>query len=143
MRRFFLALAVSAIWSLLPVTAAAAPPAAEAPAESHAELADALVVLLQDTVAVLEQCTDAQAAEAALPQLEKLRAEAERMMIRQAALPEPTIQDYMAAQGRANEFLDAKRALQTHIARLQQEGLMSAEIRRVLGIAPEMPSAGE
>lgn len=108
-------------------------------AYSHAELADQLVSLLNRTVEVLDQCTDAATAEAAVPSLKALRSEAEQIMAHQAALPEPTVQDYMAAQGRANDFLDAKRALQTRLTRLQQEGLLSGEIREILGIAPETP----
>lgn len=114
------------------------PAASSAPAaESHAEIADALVALLQRTVTTLERCTDATSVKAALPQLKEQRAEVAQLMTRQAALPEPTVQDYMAAQARANDFLDTKRAIQTHITRLQQEGLMSTEIREILGIAPE------
>lgn len=114
----------------------AATPEATA-AESHAELADALVNLLQRTAATLESCTDAAAVSAALPQLKKQREEAARLITRQAALPEPTVQDYMAAQARANDFLDAKRAIRSGIERLQREGLLSPEIRETLGIAPE------
>lgn len=112
-------------------------------ADSHAELADALVALLQRSVASLEQCTDEASVAAALPQLKQQREEAAQLMARQAALPEPTVQDYMAAQARANDFLDAKRALQTHISRLQTEGLLTAEIREILGIAPETAPSGK
>lgn len=108
-----------------------------AAADSHAELADALVNLLQRTAATLEGCTDAATAGAALPQLKEQREEAAHLIARQAALPEPTVQDYMAAQARANDFLDAKHALRTHIERLQREGLLSPELREILGIAPE------
>lgn len=106
-------------------------------ADSHAELADALVDLLQRTAATLEGCTDAATVSAALPQLNEQREEAARLIARQAALPEPTVQDYMAAQARANDFLDAKHALRAHIERLQREGLLSPEIRETLGIAPD------
>lgn len=112
-------------------------------ADSHAELADALVALLQRTVTTLEQCTDEASVSAAIPQLKQQQEEAAQLMARQAALPEPTVQDYMAAQARANDFLDAKRAIQTHISRLQTEGLMTAEIRRILGIAPETQNSDE
>lgn len=112
-----------------------------AAADSHAELADALVNLLQRTAATLETCTDAAAVSTALPQLKEQREEAARLIARQAALPEPTVQDYMAAQVRANDFLDAKRAIRTHIERLQREGLLSPELREILGIAPETAAA--
>lgn len=147
MRSFVLPLVMLSALCAAPLAAQEPGPAAEQtqpPAtDSHAELADALVNLLQRTVATLESCTDTASAEAALPQLEEQRREAESLMARQAALPEPTVQDYMAAQNRANDFLDAKRALQTQIARLQTAQLMSAEIRRILGIAPETAPADE
>lgn len=118
-------------------------PAAVAEPDSHAEVADALVDLLQRTLTTLEQCTDAASVNAALPTLQAQREEAEALIARQAALPEPTIQDYMAAQARANDFLDAKRAIRAHIERLQAEGLMTDKIRRILGIAPETAEAGK
>lgn len=115
----------------------------EKAADSHAEIADALVALLRRTVTTLEQCTDAATTASSLAQLQAQREEAAQLIARQALLPEPTVQDYMAAQARANDFLDAKRALQTHIARLQTEGLMTAEIRKILGIAPESPTSAK
>lgn len=144
--RLSTALALSLLLSV-PILSSAqveepAAPATEA-ADSHAELADAIVVLLQRTVATLEKCTDKDSLAAAIPTLQAQREEAAQLMARQAALPEPTVQDYMAAQARANDFLDAKRALQTHISRLQTEGLMSAEIREILGIAPETQASGK
>lgn len=131
--------------ALLPAPLPAQEPAAQ-PAEttdSHAELADALVALLQQTAATLEQCTDADSVAAALPALQARQEEAAKLMARQAALPEPTVQDYMAAQARANDFLDAKRSIQASVARLQQAGLLSAEIRQILGIAPEKAAPSE
>lgn len=104
--------------------------------ESHADIADALTDLLRRTVEQLEGCTDTDTVQAALPMLQSLREEAAGLMARQAALPEPTVQDYMAAQNRANDFLDAKRAIQHHISRLQKAGFITPEVREILGIAP-------
>lgn len=105
--------------------------------ESHADIAHALTDLLRRTAEQLEGCTDTDTVLAALPVLQSLREEAAELMARQASLPEPTVQDYMAAQNRANDFLDAKRAIQRHISRLQEAGLMTPEMRKILGIAPE------
>lgn len=145
MRSAFVLLLFPALLCTAPLRAQEQPTAPEAPAavDSHAELSDALVTLLRHTVATLEECRDAATVTAALPTLRTLRTEAAQLTARQAQLPEPTVQDYMAAQARANDFLDAKRAIQTHIARLQTEGLMSDEIREILGIAPETPSSAE
>lgn len=111
--------------------------------DSHAEIADALTDLLHRTTQQLEQCTDSDSLRAAAPALQALRAEAAELMQRQAALPEPTVQDYMAAQNRANDFLDAKRAIQQHITRLQENGILTPEMREILGIAPEKGSKPE
>lgn len=128
----------------LPVQGEEAPAEkAKSGADSHADLADALANLLQHTAATLEQCMDDASVAAAIPQLKAQREEAARLIVRQAAMPEPTVQDYMAAQARANDFLEAKRTIQTHIERLQTEGLLTDEIRRILGIAPETPASGK
>lgn len=118
-------------------------PAATPAPDSHTEIADELTDLLHRTTLQLEQCTDAASVSAAIPTLRALRAEASALMQRQAALPEPTVQDYMAAQNRANDFLDAKRAIQQQISRLQKSGLLTPPMREILGIAPEKASGQE
>lgn len=126
-----------AVLFFCPLSPAAEETAAAPSLESHADIAHALTDLLRCTAEQLEGCTDTATVQATLPVLQSLREEAADLMTRQAALPEPTVQDYMAAQNRANDFLDAKRAIQRHISRLQEAGLMTPEMRKILGIAPE------
>lgn len=116
-----------------PATEQAAPPAAD----SHTEIADALVDFLRRTDASLAACTDEATARAAIPQLEALRAEAAELAARQAALPEPTVQDYMATQDRANEFLQLGLSIRAHLTRMEKDGILLPDIRKILHMAPE------
>lgn len=108
-----------------------------AAAESHISIAEHLVELLQHTADCLESCTTEATAAAALPTLQELQEQAATLAAAQAALPEPTVQDYMAVQNRANDFLDAKKRIQREIQRMQKAGILTAEIRKILCIAPE------
>lgn len=112
-------------------------PEAEQSTDSHTELADAMVDLLRRTDACLAGCTDESSARAAVLQLETLRNEAESLASRQAALPEPTVQDYMATQDRANDFLQYWQSIRDHIARMAKKDILLPEIRKILHIAPE------
>lgn len=117
---------------------------AESPAaDSHTELADAMVDFLRRTDACLATCTDEAAARSALPQLEALRTEAEQLASRQAALPEPTVQDYMATQDRANDFLQLWQSIRAHLSRMEKSGLLLPEIRKIMHIAPEAGEAAK
>ena len=106
-------------------------------ADSHTELADALVDFLRRTDACLAACTDEANSRAALPQLETLRTEAAELAARQARLPEPTVQDYLATQDRANDFLQLWQSIRAHLTRMEKAGLLLPEIRQMLHIAPE------
>lgn len=123
--------------ALPPETAISAVPAAD----SHTELADAMVDFLRRTDTCLATCTDEASARAALPQLETLRNEAAELAARQAQLPEPTVQDYMATQDRANDFLQLRQSIRAHLTRMEKAGLLLPEIRQTLHIAPETSEA--
>ena len=114
-----------------PVTAqdAAAPPAG---LESHRDLAHAITDFLSRTEVCLRGCTDATSVQAALPQLRGLAQEARRLADAQAALPEPTMQDYMASQELALQFLPIWKAIRAHVERLEKDGLMTDELRALL-----------
>lgn len=127
--------------SLLPSAAAEEEPltAAEestAP-DTHQGIAEELVDLLSRIELCLNSCTDEENVKAAEEPLTKLSAEASALMERQRALPEPTVQDYMASQVLAKDFLTLWKAIEQHIARLRKEGLLSPELRSILQIAPE------
>ncbi|MCQ2364707.1 MAG: hypothetical protein MJ051_04045 [Akkermansia sp.] len=111
-------------------------------ADSHTELADALVDFLSRTDACLATCTDEPSARAAQPQLEALHREAAELAARQAELPEPTVQDYMATQNRANDFLQLWQSIRAHLARMEKAGILLPEIRQTLHIAPETGATG-
>ena len=115
----------------VPVTAQdeAAPPAA---LESHRDLAHAITDFLSRTEVCLRGCTDAASVQAALPQLRGLAQEARRLADAQAALPEPTMQDYMASQELALQFLPIWKAIRAHVERLEKDGLMTDELRALL-----------
>ena len=114
-----------------PVTAQdeAAPPAG---LESHRDLAHAITDFLSRTEVCLRGCTDAASVQASLPKLRELAQEARRLAEAQAALPEPTMQDYMASQELALQFLPIWKAIRAHVERLEKDGLMTDELRSLL-----------
>ena len=114
-----------------PVTAqdAAAPTAS---LESHRDLAHAITDFLSRTEVCLRGCADAASVQAALPKLRELAQEARRLADAQAALPEPTMQDYMASQELALQFLPIWKAIRAHVERLEKNGLMTDELRTLL-----------
>lgn len=105
-------------------------------ADTHQDVAAALVDFLSRTELCLNSCRDAASVEAALPSLEKLKEEAQALHLRQAKLPEPTVQDYMAAQSLAGDFSTLWSAIREHIERLENAGLVSDSLRQTLHIAP-------
>lgn len=111
--------------------------AAAPAADSHTELADAMVDFLRRTETCLASCTDEASTRAAAPTLESLRREAAELAARQAQLPEPTVQDYMATQDKANDFLQVWQSIRAHLSRMEKTGLLLPEIRQILHIAPE------
>ncbi|MBR4108210.1 MAG: hypothetical protein IKK45_05960 [Akkermansia sp.] len=112
---------------------------AQEQADSHQDVAAAMVDFLSRTEMCLNTCRDAASVQAAIPALEELKKEAAALSRRQAQLPEPTVQDYMAAQSLAGDFSTLWSAIRTHIERLETEGLMSDTLRQILHIAPPAP----
>lgn len=118
----------------LPAQEDAAQPAAP---ESHSDLARALTDFLSRTELCLRSCTDAAAVQAAMPRLRELAQEARRLADAQSALPEPTTQDYMASQELALQFLPIWKAIRAHLERMEKDGLMTDELRRLLQAGQE------
>ena len=104
----------------------------QASLESHRDLAHAITDFLSRTEACLRGCTDAASVQAALPKLRELAQEARRLADAQAALPEPTMQDYMASQELALQFLPIWKAIRAHMERLEKDGLTTDELRALL-----------
>ena len=107
-------------------------PAPPASLESHRDLAHAITDFLSRTEVCLRGCTDAASVQAAMPKLRELAQEARRLADAQAALPEPTMQDYMASQELALQFLPIWKAIRAHMERLEKDGLMTDELRALL-----------
>ncbi len=117
--------------------AAEAQQAAPAQPANHQEFATALLELLTQTEQCLASCVDEASVEAALPSLQELAQQARRLSAWQRALPEPTVQDYMAAHPQVGSFNRIWQAIGDHIERLEQAKLVSPALREVLHLAPE------
>lgn len=107
------------------------------PPTTHQEAALMLIDLLTQINESLAECTDEATVQAALPKLKALAAQAEWFKRAQDALPEPTVQDYMAAQDLLGAFNTTWNAIRDHIDRLEQNHLLTPELRSILVIAPE------
>lgn len=124
MKHLFIALALA-----LSATAASPVPA------NHVDLTTAIIEFLSRTELCLNSCQDEASVQAAIPRLQELKKECDTLVETQRALPEPTIQDYMAVQSQMESFNTVWNAIRDHIERLEQTGLMSQEIRNILHIA--------
>lgn len=107
----------------------------EVPA-NHVDMTAAILDFLSRTELCLNSCRDAASSQSAIPELNKLRQECEKLVNTQRELPEPTIQDYMAVQNQMEAFNTIWKAIRDHIDRLEQENLMTREMREILHIAP-------
>lgn len=103
---------------------------------NHVDLTTSIIEFLSRTELCLNSCRDAASVTAAIPQLKELRAECDQIVETQRSLPEPTIQDYMAVQNQMEAFNTVWNAIRNHIERLEQEQLLSPEMREILHIAP-------
>ncbi len=127
----------SSLAALAPLHAAAElPPNAPPLPGSHQEFIPALLELLSQTEQALASCTDASSVEAALPRLRELATQARELSARQQTLPEPTVQDYMAAHPHVAAFNQLWEAICAHIERLEQARLVTPELRSLLRLAP-------
>ena len=110
--------------------------AATALPANHVDLTTVIVDFLSRTELCLNSCRDAGSAAAAIPQLKELRKECDAIVETQRSLPEPTIQDYMAVQSQMEAFNTVWNAIRDHIERLENEQLLTPEMREILHIAP-------
>ena len=100
--------------------------------DTHQSLAIELVSILSETEIQLRSCTDEHSIEAAIPQLLQLKERATQLKERQKSLPEPTVQDFLAAEQLISDFNTLAQAIEQHITRLQQQNLVSPELKSVL-----------
>ncbi len=103
---------------------------------NHVDMTTAIIEFLSRTELCLNTCRDEASVKAAIPQLQELKQECDKIVEAQRALPEPTIQDYMAVQNQMEAFNTVWNAIRDHIERLEQEQLLSDEMRDILHIAP-------
>ncbi len=103
---------------------------------THQEFIGSLLDFLPQTELCLASCTDAAATEAALPRLHELAAQARQLSAWQQALPEPTVQDYMAAHPHVAEFNKLWEAIGQPLSRMEREKLITPELRELLQLAP-------
>lgn len=102
---------------------------------SHQDMAEALLDFLSRTELCLQSCTDKESVSAAIPKLKQLAEEADKLAAAQAALPEPTVQDFMAVQNKMGTFDTICKAIQSHLLRLSEQGLLTDECRQILKIS--------
>lgn len=117
----------------IPIAAIAAT-AQEVPA-THQDMAEALLDFLSRTELCLRSCTDEASVNAALPQLQQLAKEADTLAAAQSALPEPTVQDFMSVQDKMGTFDSICKAIQAHLVRLSEKGLLNDNFRQILKIS--------
>jgi hypothetical protein len=110
--------------------------AEETGAASHIDLTHTVLDFLSRTELCLNSCRDAESVAAAIPQLRELEKECGTIVDAQRALPEPTVQDYMAVQNQMEAFNTLWTAIRNHIERMEQEQILTAELREILHIAP-------
>ena len=110
--------------------------AADMPSASHMDHTHKILDFLSRTELCLNSCRNAESAAASLPQLRELEKECAQLVESQRALPEPTVQDYMAVQDQMEAFNTIWEAICKHIERLESEQLISEEMRNILRIAP-------
>ncbi len=138
MKLLWLGMAVVAV--ALPAPAAEEAPSAEEAQmpSTHREAAERLIALLLQTDECLAGCTDAASVQAALPTLRQLAEKVHAFKKMQDELPEPTVQDYMAAQDLAASFNRAWTSIRANIERLKKAGLLTPELQNILSGSDEM-----
>lgn len=122
--------------SLFPLAGVLITPAiAQQSPASHQDMAEQLLDFLSRTELCLRECTDESSLSAAVPKLRQLAEEADKLAAAQAALPEPTVQDFMSVQDKMGTFDTICKAIQSHLVRLSEKGLLTDEIRQILKIS--------
>ncbi len=109
-------------------------PAQQPTPATHREAALILIDLLRQTQECLATCTDVRSVQSATPQLRELGQKVRDFKAMQDRLPEPTTQDYMAAQDLTGDFNTVWNAIRDHIERLIKAQLVTQELADLLGI---------
>lgn len=102
---------------------------------THHQLAQEVIALLSETELLLSTCQDSESVQAALPQLQQLAEQAEAIRQKQLALPDSTLQEDLEIYKLVQDFQMLWNAVQDHIDRLINDGLMSPELSKILKIS--------
>ncbi len=109
---------------------------------THSDLATDILIFLARTEICLRGCCDDESIKAAIPQLQQLKKDSDKLMAIQRELPDPTTQDCIDVQQKGAGFLKLWKAIRRHIERLETNKLMTQEMRDILYIAPPTPEQG-
>ncbi len=121
----------------LAITCAAQHAAAQ---DSHISLANEIINLLSATEICLNTCRDAASVQAVLPQLELLAQKAADIKERQSKLPDFTPAEDKEIARLIPTYTTLSKAIDAHLQRLADSGLMSPELRAILGYTqPDSP----
>ena len=110
--------------------------AAQAMPTNHVDMTSAILDFLSRTELCLNSCRDTASVAEAVSQLNQLKQECAQLVETQRQLPEPTVQDYMAVQSKMEAFNTLWAAIRNHIERMEQEQLLTPELREILHISP-------
>lgn len=124
------------ILTILPPAITCAAPLAAAE-DSHLSLAKEIVNLLSATEICLNTCQTAADVQAVLPQLEQLAQKAAAIKERQSMLPDFTPAEDKEIAKLIPIYTTLSKTINAHLQRLSQAGLMSPELRAVLGYSGE------
>ena len=114
----------------LAITCTALPAAAQ---ETNVSVAKELINLLSATEICLNTCHSAADVQAVLPQLKHLAQKAAEIKEKQSKLPDFTPADDKEIAKLIPTYTTLSKAINAHLQRLSDSGLMSPELRAVLG----------
>lgn len=122
----------------LSATAQENPPAQEKQM-THSDLATDILIYLAATESSLRACQDEESIKKTIPQFKRLKEESDRLMAIQRQLPDPSRQDCIDVEKKGVAFVKLWKAIRKHIERLENEKLITQELRDILYIAPPSP----
>lgn len=102
--------------------------------DTHYSLANEVVELLSQTEICLNMCRDEQSVQEVIPHLEELRELAHQIKERQQALQDITPKEDKKIAKLIRTYITLDRAISEHLRRLSDEGLISEDLSRVLGV---------
>lgn len=105
--------------------------------DTHESLAKEIIELLSHTEICLNLCRDAQSTQEVIPQLKELAEYAAELKERQDVLPDFTPADDEKIAKLIPQYIPLQKAIDVHIERIINEGLLTPELAEVLAIPPD------